>query len=275
MPLKVTELDDPVAAEAQAGSFLRAAPPHHNLALTILGQSREEGLAGRFWVVREGDRVVGFALQSPPGMRVVLARMEEEVVCALAAALDPPLPGVQGDANSASTFAGHFALAHHVSIDDVDPGRLYQLARVEPVAQPAGVPRVARADECELIAEWLLAFGRETGEPTALSVASVAGEVGRRIARGAFWLWDDGDPVSLVGVREPVAGFARVGPVFTPTEHRGRGYAAAAVAHVSERFVARGLGCVLYTHLDNPTSNAIYRRIGYEPIAEVLSYRFA
>ena len=30
----------------------------------------------------------------------------------------------------------------------------------------------------------------------------------------------------------------------------------------------------LYTDLGNPTSNAIYRAIGYEAVAELLRYRF-
>jgi predicted GNAT family acetyltransferase len=33
--------------------------------------------------------------------------------------------------------------------------------------------------------------------------------------------------------------------------------------------------CILYTQLGNPTSNAIYRAIGYEPVVEVVRYRFS
>lgn len=32
--------------------------------------------------------------------------------------------------------------------------------------------------------------------------------------------------------------------------------------------------CVLYTQLSNPQSNAISRRLGYEPVVEQLRYRF-
>jgi uncharacterized protein len=32
--------------------------------------------------------------------------------------------------------------------------------------------------------------------------------------------------------------------------------------------------CILYTDLGNPTSNSIYRRIGYRAVAECLRYRF-
>jgi len=31
---------------------------------------------------------------------------------------------------------------------------------------------------------------------------------------------------------------------------------------------------MLYTQLENPTANAIYLGMGYEPVAEVLSYDF-
>jgi predicted GNAT family acetyltransferase len=32
--------------------------------------------------------------------------------------------------------------------------------------------------------------------------------------------------------------------------------------------------CILYTQLRNPTSNAIYRAIGYEPVREIVRYGF-
>ena len=62
--------------------------------------------------------------------------------------------------------------------------------------------------------------------------------------------------------------------MYTPPEHRGKGYATASVGHLSRVLSDRGLRCVLYTQLSNPTSNAIYRALGYEPIGEVLSYNF-
>jgi predicted GNAT family acetyltransferase len=57
--------------------------------------------------------------------------------------------------------------------------------------------------------------------------------------------------------------------VYTPPELRGRGYASALVAALSEQMVERGRRfCFLYTDLANPTANAIYVRIGYEQVAE-------
>jgi predicted GNAT family acetyltransferase len=67
----------------------------------------------------------------------------------------------------------------------------------------------------------------------------------------------------------------RVGPVYTPPDHRGRGYAAACVGAVSADALAAGAhDCLLYTQLTNPVSNKIYQRLGYEPVGEILVYRF-
>jgi hypothetical protein len=63
---------------------------------------------------------------------------------------------------------------------------------------------------------------------------------------------------------------ARVGYVYTPPESRGRGYASACVAALSQGLLDGGVEfCVLYTDLSNPTSNAIYTRLGYYPIDDV------
>ncbi len=105
---------------------------------------------------------------------------------------------------------------------------------------------MATADDRDLVVRWLAAFAGDTNDPAAPEVTA---EVDRRIAHGAFALWDDGGPVCLVGTRDPVAGYARIGPVYTPPEQRGRGYATACVEHQSRLLVERGSRCVLYTQL--------------------------
>jgi predicted GNAT family acetyltransferase len=62
--------------------------------------------------------------------------------------------------------------------------------------------------------------------------------------------------------------------VYTPPACRGRGYASALVAELSQRVLGRGERVILYTDLDNPTSNAIYQRIGYVAVDESIRYAF-
>jgi predicted GNAT family acetyltransferase len=99
--------------------------------------------------------------------------------------------------------------------------------------------------------------------------------VARRVAAGLMTLWDaDGDEVCLVGRSPAVAGTIRIGPVYTPPEQRRRGYAAACVGAVSAAMVEAGLRCVLFTDLGNPTSNSVYRALGYTVVCENVRYAF-
>jgi GNAT superfamily N-acetyltransferase len=270
MTIDVVELHDPNEADAQAHAFLAEDPSHHNLALSILAQSREQELGGRFWIARAGGVITGYAMQSPPGMRVVLALGDQRSVHALADAIDD-VPGVQGDAAGASAFAGHYALRNHVAVTDTNPGRLYELTQVEPVPAAPGAARLATAADHELATAWVVAFGADSGDPAG---ARATAEVAYRISQQAFWLWDDGEPACIVGIRPPVDGVARIGPVYTPPERRGAGYATACVAHACRVLVGQGLCCVLYTQLANPTANAIYSAIGFRPVGDVISYGF-
>ena len=67
----------------------------------------------------------------------------------------------------------------------------------------------------------------------------------------------------------------RIGPVYTPPAFRGRSYATTLTADVSAAQLAAGRRfCFLYTDLANPTSNAIYERIGYRKVAEAAEVVF-
>jgi predicted GNAT family acetyltransferase len=67
----------------------------------------------------------------------------------------------------------------------------------------------------------------------------------------------------------PTPSGIRIGPVYAPTKLRGHGYATTLTADVSAAQLVRGRRfCILYTDLANPTSNAIYERIGYVRVCE-------
>lgn len=94
-------------------------------------------------------------------------------------------------------------------------------------------------------------------------------------AKSVFFWEDGGVPVSMAMTRGRTASGARVSFVYTPPEWRRRGYASALVAAVSQRLLDSGCSfCVLYTDLSNPTSNALYRRLGYEPVCDVVDVEF-
>ena len=256
------------------GPFLRARPIEHNLLLSLLTQRAEQPEEGRYWWALSAGEVAAFAFQSPTRFRGLLAAPDRECVEALAGVMAeeaPDLPGVMAEAATAASFAGHWAERRAVPVVPVEGQRLYRLGTVRrPVGVPGGLRRAGAGDR-ELLVAWAAAFAEETGgHPLAPSHI-----VDRHLATRGMWIWErDGEPVSVAAAAPPVAGVVRIGYVFTPPEHRRRGFAAACVAAVSERVQGEGAGCILYTQLQNPTSNAVYRRIGYQPVVEIVIYRF-
>jgi predicted GNAT family acetyltransferase len=96
------------------------------------------------------------------------------------------------------------------------------------------------------------------------------------IGRGEIWLWEhDGRSVSMVACRRPEAGTARIGPVYTPPDRRAHGYAGGTTAAAAAGALAAGASHVmLYTDLSNPTSNALYARLGFVPDHDAVQIRF-
>ncbi len=163
--------------------------------------------------------------------------------------------------------------------------RLHALDAVTPPPRAVpGAPRLATAADRATLLAWCLAFeadaaeaaGRPAGVPTEVERHRVTEAVDLRLAERRSWVWEhEGRPVSHLGVTTPVHGVVRIGPVYTPRERRGRGYASALVAAVSRHELdGEAKTCALFTDLANPTSNRIYAAVGYRPVRDVTAYRF-
>ncbi|HUY75444.1 MAG TPA: GNAT family N-acetyltransferase, partial [Ktedonobacterales bacterium] len=223
------------------------------------------------------------AIQTPP-FNLVLSLLAagadaEAVMAALARDLRTDyaaLPGVTASKALAPIFAWHWQAVsgqtYQVSVEE----RIYKLTAVLPVTGVAGVFRRATQDDRTLLIDWMQAFADEEllGEPHDAErvVDNILASPDR-----AIYLWEDaGRPVSLAAYGSPTPNGIRVGPVYTPPEARGHGYASACVAALSQLLLDSGRRfCFLFTDLANPTSNHIYQAIGYEPVADVDMYTFS
>ena len=95
----------------------------------------------------------------------------------------------------------------------------------------------------------------------------------QRIASGRMFVWDDGGPVSMAAWSGRTPNGVRVNYVYTPAERRGRGYASACVADLTQHLLNNVAEfCCLVTDLGNPTSNSIYQRIGYQPVCDLSDF---
>jgi predicted GNAT family acetyltransferase len=73
----------------------------------------------------------------------------------------------------------------------------------------------------------------------------------------------DGQLVAMAGERMKPEGFTEVSGVCTHPDHRGRGYAAALMAHVAAGILARGETPFLHSYSDNEGAIALYEKMGF------------
>ncbi len=260
----------------QAWPLLSQRPVEHTVALTMI-----EGLrAGRRWSSEpmlfgwydagSGDIRPSGAVSVTPPYELLLSIVPDDSVDELVAALrarGARLPGVNGDDGPADRFAAAWTAGTSLQPVPRMHTRLYALRELHPVTPPAGRPRPAVDSDHDRAVAWFTAFAHEAGTREG-GVESV---VDYRLRHGLVWLWEDGDgQVVSMASRNPIAaGVARVGPVYTPPQHRRRGYGAAVTATCTDDALRQGADHVaLFTDLANPVSNSIYQRIGYRPVCD-------
>jgi predicted GNAT family acetyltransferase len=271
--MEVILSDDPAWVLSRAGDFLRSQPVLHNLILSLLHARVEHPEPGRYWVAVDGGKTLGVVFQSPLNFPATITPMEPALVEALvdAVANVVMLPGVNGEAGTAARFSGQWTERCKSAAVPVQGLRLYELQGLLESPPASGQLRKAMPEDRKLVVDWVRNFGDEVGEH--------AGEPELQVDQwmsgdGGVWLWEDDEPAAMAVSREPVERVVRVQHVYTPPEKRRRGYAGACVGQLSKHILDSGFRSILYTDLGNPTSNSIYRRIGYTAVAEALRYRF-
>ncbi len=184
------------------------------------------------------------------------------------------LPAVLGPVKVARAVGGAWTGLLGVRAVDGSRQRIHALEQVRfPGRAAPGTMRPAEEDDLALVTPWIESFLEATGLHDDRDPAAHAA---RLTAGGFLVLWVDRVPVSMAAFPARTRNTVRVGYVYTPPESRRRGYASTLVAHLSRHILDSGFRqCVLYTDLANPTSNRIYRAIGYRPVQDVMDVNFS
>jgi GNAT superfamily N-acetyltransferase len=243
--------------------------------------AHDAGQAGRpllGWWSDPAGAVAGAFMHTPP-FPVVLTEVDLEAAAELASATlaARPVGGVNAHPEVAEAFGDAWRAGRRGGRVDVHRRqRLYRLAElVWPDPAPDGAARIARGSDAALTADWFAAFACEVDDMGKGEDQSAAAR--EKIGHGWVTVWEaGGEPVAIACNTMPVAGQVRIGPVYTPPELRGHGYASAATAALSQRLLEAGAEEVLlYTDLANPVSNSIYQRIGYHPVEDRVVLAFS
>jgi predicted GNAT family acetyltransferase len=154
---------------------------------------------------------------------------------------------------------------------DPMPQALYRLDELREPAVRGRADLAGPADR-SLTHDWFAAFLADVFEEPRPHDTTIDSALDERHC----WLWrdDTATAVSMACRRPVIDGSARIGPVYTPPEHRGHGYGSAVTAAATRSILDEGAVPVLFTDLANPTSNKIYQELGYYPIAQRVTITF-
>ncbi|SRR5580765_1517700 len=297
-PWRVDFIPDVASFEEVAGPLLAADPVGSTVIATQVERARAAGAVSPidpstpinpddpWWGVVRDERgeVAGLAMHADGYRRFCyVLGMPDGAATALGRAMADRggyIHGVNGARPACDTVAGILAEQVGRLVVITVHTRLFRCDAVVAPPRPAGRLRLGTHDDLDLATAWWAAFladadaqgGRTTpSEP----VHDVRAAVQPRIDDGCLWFWEDehGERVHLTAANPPAYGVCRVGPVYTPADHRGRGYAAAAVAEVTAGILAAGNVPCLFTDQANPVSNKIYERIGYRAVTDMANLR--
>ncbi|TDC85009.1 GNAT family N-acetyltransferase [Actinomadura sp. 7K507] len=264
---------------AMTGGFLRDDPVRNTVALTVTENMREQGpgvyedvLFG-WWA--PGGGVEGTVIRTaayPPLLSAMPGRAARELADALAER-GTAAGGASGSLAATEVFADAWTRRTGTASRVTMRQRLYRLGDLHvPDPPPEGAGRVAGPGDRALMLEWSAGFSRDAGDHGAVNTVVLDG----RLDAGRIALWEAGGrPVSMAGWSPVVAGMSRISAVYTPAGDRRRGYGAAVTAEASKAAMDAGATeVVLFTDLANPTSNAVYQRLGYRPVEDRVMLAF-
>lgn len=232
-------------------------------------------------VVSDGGPPLLVALRTPPYGLALYAPEDDpaEAIKTLIRHLadgGTVLPGVNGPAALSENFARRWSRRTGAPYRLKMRERVYELRQVIPPRPVDGAMHPAGAADMDLIAQWTYGFHDDAFGPGEMDEAEARKVAERSLATGGLHFWEvDGQPVSMALLGRKTRHGIVVGLVYTPPEQRGRGFASALVAALSQKALDEGYEfAALFTNLDYPTSNHIYMEIGYRPLADYLHFEF-
>lgn len=147
--------------------------------------------------------------------------------------------------------------------------QIYRCRSLQMPANPEGLTlRQANLEDVPLLGAWTQAFleealPHEKGDGYAVAEGSIR-------EGGLFVL---GDRLAMAARARDIGTSCTVAMVYTPPNLRGRGYGSLVTALLTQKLLGEGRKEThLYTDRANPTSNKIYRAIGYEHVADSLMF---
>lgn len=210
-------------------------------------------------------------LNAPPADDPALALAASEQLAEKLRTESIPIAGVTGREALCQAFMKSYGREFRVR-SMLDIMVLHKVIDPPPVE---GRVRQATMAELDFLTHWMCDFMEEAlHEPADWEARREACR--KRIENGFRWVLEapDGTLLSTVSTTRGRAHSIGISAVYTPPEHRGKGYCQFTVASLCQKMLASGYdACSLFVDKNNPISNRVYKKIGFEILEESSEYK--
>jgi uncharacterized protein len=220
--------------------------------------------------VEADGQLVGAALRTPPQLVIVTALPEgaARAVAEFFRSIGDVPDGASGPHEHGRAVASLFAGWHGRHVEQASDEILYALPGLAALRErkaPPGAARPATVADAGVLTQFFAEFFREVALPHPPDPAECTANA---LARGSAWLWEDGEPRALACWARHMTTGSAIAPVYTAPDSRVRGYGSAITAALCRELFARGRKFVsLHADRHNPSSNHVYRALGFEPVS--------
>jgi ribosomal protein S18 acetylase RimI-like enzyme len=220
-----------------------------------------------FCAVERHGRLVGAALRTPPKLPIVtrLPAGAARAVAEFFRGIGDVPDGAIGPDEQGRDLAAVFAEWHAGRVELASDEIIYELNELREPRAPRGRARSATDDDAPVVVRFLGEFIQEVALPHPPDPRELAA---RLLRHDAVRLWDDGEPRALACWTRQMTRGTAIAPVYTAKDSRGRGYGGAVTAALCRELFANGRSYVcLHADRNNPTSNHLYRKLGFREVA--------
>lgn len=151
---------------------------------------------------------------------------------------------------------------------------IYAISKLNNRNLKYGTLREMKAEDKELAKEWIQNFYKSANH-ISLTPVKIENTVMELLKNRSLYVWEDHIPVAMVGIVRRLANTAVLSYVYTPNQYQNQGYATTCVYALTQKVLDIGYEkCCLHADLDNPISNAVYKKIGFELIDRQCIYKY-
>lgn len=217
----------------------------------------------------------------PYPMAVFLVHEDKDAMLVAATALAQhfadkryPIQGIIGKNDLCQGFLVHYKSETNCQYLERMGMDIMEIRQVNDIKPVDGTHRLAKDDEIKLITDWMLQYQMDE-QTSELDYEAALKKATAWIDNNQIFVFENTELklVTMTAITRKLKNGVGISHIFTPTEYRGMGYAAANLYFLSKSLLEEGYEfCSLFVDKKNPVSTRAYEKIGYQIIEECYEY---